>query len=200
MKLRSLIAILAVTCLSCTSKKFEYKRIDLNNFLVDISLWDYAKNFDQLQLDSTNHSEILALHKSTREVLNFIDNLEQELINTSGGLNENGAYVNPESIEPVQSVIFDKQMGIALKSELDKYSSILKSYGLKSSSLAMDPPKHKFLRHDPYVGNNTFEQLHFENTNLYESIQALKMYTNRILLNESLTINLILLKKTPLVQ
>jgi hypothetical protein len=198
MNYRLLAITFIILASSCSKKPFEYERVDLNNHLIDIDVWENFNTFNQLKLDSIESPQILAVHEATLRTLTFITDLEELLITASGGYSENGSFANPETLEPIQEVIFDQKHGEKLKTELDNYSNFLSSYGLKNPRIAMDPPKHKVLRNDPYVHNSTFEQLHFNGSNLYESLNTLRMYKNKVLFKESMTINVILLNEKSL--
>ncbi|MEQ8713625.1 MAG: hypothetical protein RIC80_11455 [Cyclobacteriaceae bacterium] len=165
---------------------------------MDVTFSEYMNSLKTLPVDSVDNSEILELRESTIEVLSFIQDLEVELISATGGRTEDGGYANQEPFKAVQTVIFDRKMGISLKDKLDNYSTLLQSHGLTNINIAMSPPNHQVLKYDPNVGTSTFSELHFSNADLFESISALKIYTNKILLHESLAINMILLKKNQL--
>lgn len=197
-----LIAGMLFVCFGCINNRTKYHKLDLHNFLVDISIWDYSDHFNRIfqesiNFDSVQHREIIALHSSTQQLLELISNLETQIVNASGGVDVNNAYMNPNSIEGVRLIMKGRNMTNVLYSKLNEYSFLLKDYGLRYAKIAIDPPKHKVLRNDPYIGTNTFEQLHFEDVSLRECMLTLNMYRNIILLKEALTINIILLDKNP---
>ncbi|MCV9386990.1 hypothetical protein [Reichenbachiella ulvae] len=148
-----------------------------------------------LEADTLNSIRISALHESTLETLKFIDNLRKQLISYTGGVDENGNYINPKSAEPVREFMITQQNASELKTKIEAYSNLLSEYGLANSQIIVDPTTDPWLSNDPKMKGSTFGSIHFGNSNLVEAITAFDIYSTRIRLMESTTINIILAKK-----
>ncbi|MEQ9098277.1 MAG: hypothetical protein RIF36_23480 [Imperialibacter sp.] len=190
---------LVVLCFGCGSKEYPEQH-DLHNHLLEYSTMTFHhQSIEQLsnllKQDSVRYSDILELRSSTSELIKFIDDTQDRMIEVSGGYNENGLYFNPHSKEQIETLMIREGLATKLKTQLDDYSDLLKSYGLKQNQISINPQQNPLLKHDPKYNAYSFERLHFEDADLVESISALQMYKSAILLNEGLTINLMLFEK-----
>tara|TARA_R110002012_G_C11489794_1_gene596053 strand:- start:165 stop:647 length:483 start_codon:yes stop_codon:yes gene_type:complete len=150
-----------------------------------------------LKEDSLLYADILKLRQTTSELIDFIGNVQEHMINASGGYNENGSYFNPQSNEQIERLMIDEGLATKLKSQLDKYSETLRSYGLIESQISFEPMKNPMLKNDPekrYQGLS-FENLHFEDVDIIEATTTLQIYRSTILMKEGLAINLMLMNK-----
>ncbi len=199
MKKKYLATFVVIICISCNDKSYPEKP-DLNNHLLENStLMFHFHSVKQLEnmlsQDSTSFADIIKLRQSTSELIDFIDKVQDQMIEVSGGYNENGLYFNPKARIQIERLMIDEGLATQLKSQLDSYSETLSSYGLDKNQISIEPKKNLILKHDPRYQGFSSERLHFEDVNLIEAISVLQIYRSTILLSEGLTINLMLMKK-----
>lgn len=188
-----------ILLLSCSNTKYP-EQSDLNNHLLEYATRNFHfKSREQLnnllKQDSVQFDDILKLQRKTVKLIDFIDEIQDDMIEVSGGYTETGLYIYPQSNDEIRGLMIDQGVATKLKSQLDSYSATLRSYGLDKSQISIEPKKNPIVKNDPNYQGYSNERLHFENANLIEAISVLHLYRTSILLNESLTINLLLLKE-----
>ncbi len=188
-----------IFCLSCNDQEYP-ERYDLNNYLLEyVTQTFHYQSMEQLEnllgQDSSKYADILELRHRTSELLGLLDSVKDQMIEASGGYDINGLYFDPHSTTQINQLMFNDGLATKLNNELDKYTETLSNYGLKRSQISFLPQKNPLLRNDPRFHDISTEQLHFQDVNLVEAIAALQIYRSSILLNEGLTINLLLMNK-----
>ncbi len=182
---------------TCTDKKYPVTT-ELNNGLVKETTFKYVNDgitqvINLAKKDSVQYSKIIEVHETTKRLLHFLEQYEETLVNITGGYNENGQYLNPNEKRIVRAYMIQRGAGLELKTKLDAYSKLLASYHQKDWRIAEDPKQSRWLFNQLNHQSLSFEQLHFANTKMIDCITILNNYRMKILLYESLTINLLLM-------
>ncbi len=120
------------------------------------------------QGDSTRVSRI------RKQLLDYMDLIEDLMIDSSGGVNENGIYINPQDKRPTRLFFLEEgewnHLGVRLEESLRAYRIIL---GGTSESLVLEPRDHAIFKYNPYFKGMAFKELYFQDLTLVEALERL---------------------------
>jgi len=138
-------------------------------------------------------ASIMTLQNRTSKIIQYLDALSEQMIETNGGIDpEIGIAINRDEPISLSNQFYTNGKGKELQNNLIKYSNFLSSYGLKNSTIAVEPKNVIQLKNDPAYHDSSFIELHFEDKNIFEAISSIEYFKISILLKESTTVGLIM--------
>ncbi|PRY14827.1 gliding motility-associated protein GldM [Pontibacter ummariensis] len=131
------------------------------------------------------------VRERTSEIVSYIRGLREELIKETGGLNEEGHYVNPESNDVVAINMIgasNKRNGKAyeLEQKLNEYARYLKEYNpAMPDKLALSGAEDPVASNDPAQKRKDFAELNFEETPMVAALAVLSQKESEVLKYEA---------------
>ncbi|TPE45405.1 type IX secretion system motor protein PorM/GldM [Pontibacter mangrovi] len=132
------------------------------------------------------------VRKQTSEMVTYIRGLRDELIQKTGGKNQDGpGYLNPEANDIVANYMIgaaNKNNGKAyeLKDKLNNYAKFLKEYMPNvPAKLALDGSEDPVAKNDPDQKRKDFAQLNFEETPMVAALAVLSQKEAEVLKYEA---------------
>ncbi|WP_187262176.1 type IX secretion system motor protein PorM/GldM [Pontibacter beigongshangensis] len=192
-----LTALLALNVSSAILLKFEFLDNSLKE-LNDKTIQDNAgvvSNITKAVADGGNRAndqrvlqDAKQIREKTSDLITYIRGLRTELVAKTGGENEEGHYVNPESNEVVNiTMIGGKKNGAAyeLKNRLDEYAKFMRQYNENMPNLAMSGSEDPVASRDRAQRNKDFAQLNFEETPMVAALAVLSQKESEVLKYEA---------------
>jgi gliding motility-associated protein GldM len=180
-----LTALLALQVSSAIILKFKFlddslmnvnqKTIQDNSSTVQNIQETVAKGGNR-EIDRKVLEEANVVRATTKEVIDHLRNLREEMINRSGGRDEAGGYNNPKEEEKVAiMMIGGRKDGEAytLKDKLNNYAAFLRNYNPSIGPLAVDAKEDPIAGRDPDQRNKDFAVLNFGQTPLVAALAVL---------------------------
>ncbi len=131
------------------------------------------------------------IRKQTSEMVTYIHSLRDMLVQKTGGVNEEGQYVNPSSEDVVAINMIgaaNKNNGKAyeLRDKLNNYAKFMRQYNPDMpASLALAGKEDPVAKKDKAQKNKDFAELNFENTPLVAALATLSQKENEVLKYEA---------------
>ncbi|MCC9135851.1 gliding motility protein GldM [Pontibacter silvestris] len=143
--------------------------------------------------DRPNDQRVLqnaqAIRQRTSEMVDYIRNVREALVEKTGGKNEENHYVNPEANDIVGiTMIGGQKNGAAyeLKNKLDDYTKFLRQFNPSvPASIALTGKEDPVAKNDPNQRNKDFAELNFEETPLVAALAVLSQKESEVLKYES---------------
>lgn len=135
------------------------------------------------KLSKTNNdlTVVNELNKSTSDIFNEIEKIQQDLIKKSGGLDEYGYLINPDNKKIVELILVKQNRAQQLKQKSDLLYENLKKDGVKSNPVLKDAID---LSIDAKKRLISFEDYFFTDKNIREALITLEMHQQEFLLNQ----------------
>lgn len=193
-----LILLLPMTILwGCGQEKSEWE--ERNLFLMRDQNDEHGTNLtNQLlefySIDSGKYQELAVLDAKTQMFLDSLDQLTDEFVMATGGIDENGNYVDYTSRGLVWSYVLKNDTDVRLLEWINSYSDYAKKQGVVPKNLAIIPSEHRYFKYNPDTKDLTFAVFHFKDSNLIETLMGIELLKSRVLYTESLILNAIHLK------
>ena len=133
-----------------------------------------------------------AVRKLTTETYADLDRIKNQLIQHSGGLDEQGNLKNPKDEESAALLMITQNGGDNLKSRLNKFVGDIQKYanpGTKFEPLALDASENPLTARDPEQRNKNFSQLNFGQTPLPAALAVLSQKQAEVLRYENVVLD-----------
>ena len=189
-----LLALLAIQVSSAIVYKFQFLNSSLESFVKDSEeknnqkLSSIAK---QVDLRGSRPAEIKLkilsadITKQSDSLLRYIENLKNELINKTGGYEDNGNLKGAQEETQVEELMLGSAPGKGkaydLKIKLDKYIKYINLTGtIAAAPMALDGKEHSIFKRNPEQQVKDFAELNFGQTPLVAGIATLSEFQSRI--------------------
>ena len=143
--------------------------------------------------DAGNRAEDVAVLKKaqevrakTSEVLSMLDNLKEEFVTVTGGLDEDGNYKGGKEEEKIAQMMITQGRGEELKKELNGYTSFLSNtVGASFEPIALDASENPVFRDNPEQNTKSFSEITFESTPMVAGRASLTQFKTEVLNREA---------------
>ncbi len=129
------------------------------------------------------------IRNRTKAMVEYIQGLRQTLIERSGGLNEEGHYVQPEGNDIVAMTMLGGKKngaGYELKDKLDEYTKYLRQFSKNiPESIALSGKEDPVAAKDPAQRRKDFAELNFEETPMVAALAVLSQKESEVLKYEA---------------
>lgn len=190
-----LTALLALQVSSALLYKFEALNSNIEDKITKATKENDKKKtdlVDEVKTRGNKPKEVVwakqaqEISANTHEVLGFIDGIKKELIQRTGGYNDEGSFkgASEETEVEVYMIGASEENGKAheLKKKLDNYVAFMsKANGRSFSSLAPDAKEDPKLKNNPDQRNKNFAQLNFGQTPLVAALAVLSEIESRVI-------------------
>lgn len=131
-----------------------------------------------------------SVRKQTEEMIAYIDKIRKDLIDVSGGYDDDGSYKGAKEEEKISHLMVGvegKKDGEAykLKEKLNKYSEFLTSFGIEVPKLALDGSEDVTVKKDKDQARKDFAQLNFAETPMVAALAVLAQKQSEVLKYEN---------------
>jgi gliding motility-associated protein GldM len=195
-----LLALLALQVSSAIIQKFQFLNSSLEKAVTEAEVRNIetiagmkvaVENGKNQKKDLLVLLEAEKVRKTTREMMDYINELKQELIEKTGGLNEEGYPAGGKDEETVANIMLgvgDTKNGqaYALKTELNKFTNTINA-SLKSvkekkrfGSIALDAKEDPVFKNDKEQRRKDFAHVNFESTPLVAALAVLSEKTAQL--------------------
>lgn len=120
--------------------------------------------------------EAQKVRTATKEVIDHLRGLREEMISKAGGRDQNGGYNTPQEEEKIATMMIGGQKNgeaYALKDKLNDYTTFLRNYNPNVKPLAVDAKEDPIASQDPDQRNKDFAELNFGQTPLVAALAVL---------------------------
>jgi gliding motility-associated protein GldM len=128
-----------------------------------------------------------AVREQTKQVLENMNNLKEELVQMTGGLGDDGQ--TPKNVadeETMANYMINQKRGEELQKMLNEYAAFLQqTTGRETAPIALDAKENPVFANDPNQNNKNFSELNFANTPLVAGIATISQYETEVLMRES---------------
>ena len=122
----------------------------------------------------------------TSEVLSMLDNLKEEFVTVTGGLDEDGNYKGGKEEEAIAQMMITQGRGEELKQQLNGYTSFLSSQvGGSFEPIALDASENPVFKDDPEQRAKSFSEITFESTPMVAGRASLTQFKTEVLNREA---------------
>jgi gliding motility-associated protein GldM len=132
--------------------------------------------------------------KHTGEIITYIDQIKKQLINETGGYDEDGNLKGAKEETQVEVLMIgadpSKGKGYELKAKLNQYVEYINLHSpIQYTKLALDAKEDPLFMNSPDQKNKDFAQLNFGQTPLAAGLAILSEFEARVRMMESRTLN-----------
>ena len=143
--------------------------------------------------DAGNREEDMAVLKKaqavraqTSEILATLDNLKEEFVTVTGGLDEDGNYKGGKEEAKIAEMMIRGGRGQELKKELNGYTDYLsKTVGASFEPIALDAAENPVFKDDPEQNAKSFSEITFESTPMVAGRASLTQFKTEVLNREA---------------
>lgn len=199
-RMRIIYILFAMGIISCTSNINTIKEepdFSTKTFLNEIYNFAQSKELqvinDSMVKQLGKSDSIIYYHHITTELIDYIDSLRSQVINSTGGYSKNWHRYNGLDSTNTEQIITDilasHNNGQELQNKLRSYDKILRAKGIQQNILAPDGKEDPILRDPSFKENpcllpNRFYKLHFNNADLLNTLIKLTHIRNSVLITE----------------
>jgi len=149
------------------NKSLEKQVLDNNisngNIIVRIS--DAVDERGNREADQAILDRAKAIRTETQNIIKYTKELKEEMVDITGGRDENGQIVGIQDQDKVANLMINKKKGIELKETLNEYAKLLsEQLGQDFPDIAMDGRDDPVFQNDKEQKMKNFSTLYFENT------------------------------------
>ncbi len=127
-----------------------------------------------------------AVRAKTSEVLASLDNLKEEFVTVTGGLDEDGNYKGGKEEAKIAEMMITGGGGEKLKKELNGYTSFLATtVGAKFEPIALDASENPVFQNDPEQKAKSFSEITFQSTPMVAGRASLTQFKTEVLNREA---------------
>lgn len=158
----------------------------------DISDLEY-KNHRIISNYLSGDSTVNKIHNNTAKTMVYVDKIRQMLIDTTGGVNNDGKYAGRFQKDLIEVIMIGSEgsrtgKAYRLQNELNSYCQLLNSYlpdsSVKIRNIALDAKDDKSVQKYSEHSSKNFAELNFEEINLMEAIDKLSYMELRVAMAE----------------
>jgi gliding motility-associated protein GldM len=143
--------------------------------------------------DAGNRAEDVAVLKEaqqvrakTSEILGMLDELKEEFVVMTGGLDEDGNYKGGKEEAKIAELMIRGGRGEELKEQLNGYTSFLsKAVGKDFDKIALDASENPVFKDDPEQKSKSFSEITFESTPMVAGRASLTQFKTEVLNREA---------------
>ncbi|CAN5462979.1 gliding motility protein GldM [soil metagenome] len=122
----------------------------------------------------------------TSEVLENLNQLKAQIIDITGGVDEDGNYVDVKDEDKLANLMINNKRGEELKQLLNDYSAFLtETTGRKFEDIALDAKDNKEFRDNPDQKRKSFSELTFGNTPMAAGLASISQLQTEVVSRES---------------
>jgi gliding motility-associated protein GldM len=149
------------------NKSLEKQVLDNNisngNIIVRIS--DAVDERGNREADQAILDKAKTIRAETQKIIKYTKELKEEMVDITGGRDENGQIVGIQDQDKVANLMINKKKGIELKETLNEYAKLLsEQLGQDFPDIAMDGRDDPVFQNDKEQKMKNFSTLYFENT------------------------------------
>jgi gliding motility-associated protein GldM len=149
------------------NKSLEKQVLDNNisngNIIVRIS--DAVDERGNREADQAILDKAKTIRAETQKIIKYTKELKEEMVDITGGRDENGQIVGIQDQDKVANLMINKKKGIELKETLNDYAKLLtEQLGQDFPAIAMDGRDDPVFQNDKDQKMKNFSTLYFENT------------------------------------
>ena len=149
------------------NKSLEKQVLDNNisngNIIVRIS--DAVDERGNREADQAILDKAKTIRAETQKIIKYTKELKEEMVDITGGRDENGQMVGIQDQDKVANLMINKKKGIELKETLNEYAMLLsEQLGQDFPDIAMDGRDDPVFQNDKEQKMKNFSTLYFENT------------------------------------
>jgi len=190
-----LTALLALNVSSETLQKFIYLNKSLErqvseNMVKNGNVIDRIKSAVEesgnRETDLAVLSQAEKVRQQTEEIIKYTNDMKEEMIQISGGYDEEGNLVGAQDLDKVANFMINKKKGEELKTRLNEYSTFLtKELDDTFPPLAYDGENHPDYRDDKEQKRKDFATLTFESTPTAAGLASVSQIQTEIMAYEA---------------
>ena len=200
-----LLALLALQVSSAVIEKFQYlnESMETSNSISARHNSDLILQMTQAVVQGKNAehdvallNKAIALRKQSKKILTYIEDIKSNLIDKTGGINEEGNFEGAKDEEGVALYMLGsggnkKGEGYNLKTKLSKHTSYINTLSKELAipvlfeNISMDGKEDPIFKNNPDQKRKDFAQLNFESTPLVAALATLSDKATKITAMES---------------
>ena len=126
------------------------------------------------------------VREATKNVLESMRSLKNDLVEVTGGLDEDGTPKNISDEEGPANLMINKKKGEDLQKMLNEYAAFVEQKtGIETAPIALDAKDNPVFANDPNQKNKNFAELNFGNTPLVAGLATITQFETEVLMRES---------------
>ncbi len=126
------------------------------------------------------------VRSKTQEVITYCNNLKEQMVQITGGRDENGHIVGVKDQDKVANLMINKEKGIELKNTLNEYSRFLEEKtGREFPDIALDGKDNPIFKDDREQRVKNFSTLTFGNTPTAAGIASVSQLETEVMAYET---------------
>ena len=125
------------------------------------------------------------IRTETQQVIKYCSDLKEEMVNITGGRDENGQLIGGKDQDKVANLMINQEKGIELKNLLNDYSKFLEEKtGREFPDIAMDGKDNPVFKFDRDQRVKNFSTLTFENTPTAAGMASVSQLMTEVMYHE----------------
>jgi gliding motility-associated protein GldM len=190
-----LLALLALQVSNTVLEKFIFINQSLEHTVTESNAGssDLVSRIEQQVTESGNRKDDVAvltkareIRDQTQKVLKHIDDIKVQLVDVTGGYDED--QITPKGMkdeETMANLMVNQKKGTELKEMLNGYTQMLQQKaGVKVDPIAYDGAEHPVFAKDPNQKNKNFAELNFSHSPLVAGLATLTQFETEVLMRE----------------